>query len=366
MGYPENKLFLEDCQLQDDFYLNLLGWGSCGLTVGEGSDIVLYSSDSICESEPPVVRSRIRHGERITSVTCSDQVTFIGDCSGTVTMYDQQVGQPIVRQGKQHCARIGVMDLHNTLLATGSRDGSCKVFDVRMKLTRPLFTTKHRQEVCGLKWSPNGICLASGGNDNCLSVYDIRMTCSGQSNQATHGTILHVENAHQAAIKALGWLSNSVLVSGGGTSCKRLKGWHIDSHDTYDNQYDTNRTLFTQDTGSQVCAIITNPEMRPGWVMTTHGFSDNEVCGWRVNTRLHDHVSYPGDASDQKNLNHKVTQMWRMANQHQSRVLYAANRGEWVATGSGDGTIRVWRAFEEEPKRMNRRQWESRMMLTML
>ena len=31
----------------------------------------------------------------------------------------------------------------------------------------------HRQEVCGLKWSPDGQQLASGGNDNMLCIWDI-------------------------------------------------------------------------------------------------------------------------------------------------------------------------------------------------
>ena len=31
--------------------------------------------------------------------------------------------------------------------------------------------TGHQQEVCGLKWSPSGGQLASGGNDNLLHVW---------------------------------------------------------------------------------------------------------------------------------------------------------------------------------------------------
>jgi len=29
----------------------------------------------------------------------------------------------------------------------------------------------HEQEVCGLKWSPSGNQLASGGNDNILNIW---------------------------------------------------------------------------------------------------------------------------------------------------------------------------------------------------
>lgn len=36
----------------------------------------------------------------------------------------------------------------------------------------------HRQEVCGLKWSPDGQYLASGGNDNRLHVWSHHTTSS--------------------------------------------------------------------------------------------------------------------------------------------------------------------------------------------
>lgn len=37
----------------------------------------------------------------------------------------------------------------------------------------------HRQEVCGLKWSPDGQQLASGGNDNMLCIWDINTRMRG-------------------------------------------------------------------------------------------------------------------------------------------------------------------------------------------
>ena len=37
----------------------------------------------------------------------------------------------------------------------------------------------HRQEVCGLKWSPDGQQLASGGNDNLLCIWDINNRMRG-------------------------------------------------------------------------------------------------------------------------------------------------------------------------------------------
>lgn len=50
--------------------------------------------------------------------------------------------------------------------------------------------TAHTQEVCGLKWSPSGTQLASGGNDNLLHIW-----------QAGAMQPLHRLASHQAAVK---------------------------------------------------------------------------------------------------------------------------------------------------------------------
>lgn len=48
-----------------------------------------------------------------------------------------------------------------------------------------------QKQVCGLKWSPDGTTLASGGNDNLLNIWDAR-----QSDQARFAL-----PDHQAAVK---------------------------------------------------------------------------------------------------------------------------------------------------------------------
>lgn len=57
-------------------------------------------------------------------------------------------------------------------------------------------TTRWMQEVCGLKWSPDGRFLASGGNDNRLCIW------AAEANER-HSAVqpLHVLTEHQAAVK---------------------------------------------------------------------------------------------------------------------------------------------------------------------
>ncbi len=52
------------------------------------------------------------------------------------------------------------------MLCSGSRDHMILGWDHR-EASRPIKRYQgHTQEVCGLRWSPDGQLLASGGNDN--------------------------------------------------------------------------------------------------------------------------------------------------------------------------------------------------------
>jgi WD40 repeat protein len=56
--------------------------------------------------------------------------------------------------------------------SSGTRNsGDILIYDVRQKDLIIKFQS-HRQEICGLKWCPNGRYLASGSNDNTVCVWD--------------------------------------------------------------------------------------------------------------------------------------------------------------------------------------------------
>jgi cell division cycle 20-like protein 1 (cofactor of APC complex) len=71
-----------------------------------------------------------------------------------------------------HDARAGTLAWNDYVLSTGSRDRAILHRDVRSPDHYFRRLQGHRQEVCGIKWSPSGTQLASGGNDNKLIVWD--------------------------------------------------------------------------------------------------------------------------------------------------------------------------------------------------
>jgi WD40 repeat protein len=79
---------------------------------------------------------------------------------------------------------------------SGSRSGYIHHHDVRVAEHLVGSFAGHSQEVCGLKWSPDGKYLASGGNDNMLNIWP---TDPGVFYSAA--SPIHTFSQHQAAVK---------------------------------------------------------------------------------------------------------------------------------------------------------------------
>ncbi|KAJ3329807.1 substrate-specific activator of APC-dependent proteolysis, partial [Blyttiomyces sp. JEL0837] len=170
--------------------------------------------------------------------------------------------------------------------------------------------------VCGLKWSPEGTHLASGGNDNKLLVWD---------RQSSHRKPLYTFSDHEAAVKAIAWSPHQqgLLASGGGTADRRIRFWNT--------QFGT--ALTSVDTNSQVCNVAWSKTSNE--IVSTHGFSHNEVIIWKFQNQ-----------HDKKNPT--MSQMAVLTG-HTMRVLYLAVSpdSQNIVTGAGDETLRFWNVFEK-------------------
>lgn len=170
-----------------------------------------------------------------------------------------------LRTLRGHSARVGALAWNGPTLATGGRDNMILNHDVRIRNHVIGSMAAHEQEVCGLKWSPSGQQLASGGNDNMLHIWD---AASASSMDASP---LHRLDEHQAAVKALAWcpFQSNLLASGGGTADRCIKFWN--TH--------TGACVNSIDTRSQVCALQWSKHEKE--ILSSHGFSQNQLCLWK-------------------------------------------------------------------------------------
>ena len=144
----------------------------------------------------------------------------------------------LIRSMDGHCGRVGVLAWHQAMLSSGSRDASIIQRDVRSPREALAVLHGHAQEVCGLKWAPNGSQLASGGNDNLLNVWDDRR--HGTDRRQPSAAPLYTLTHHKAAVKALAWCpwQRHVLASGGGTADRMIMFWNMQTG-TFVNAVDT-------------------------------------------------------------------------------------------------------------------------------
>lgn len=299
---------LDAPELMDDYYLNLLDWGSSNtVAVALNQSVYLWSASSgACEE-----LLRCGEGDYVSSVAwaADGRHVAVGLSSSAVQVWDAERRRPL-RALAGHSARVGALAWNGHTLSTGSRDASIACHDVRVRAATTAVLRGHEGEVCGLRWSPSGAQLASGGNDNVLNVWD-----AAAAGAAPGAAPAHRLTAHRAAVKALAWcpFQGNLLASGGGTADGSIKFWN--TH--------TGALVNSVDTGSQVCALAWSRHERE--ILSSHGFAQNQLCLWK----------YPTMA--------KVAEMTG----HTSRVLHLATSpdGATVCSAAADETLRFWRCF---------------------
>ncbi|KAI0909444.1 WD40-repeat-containing domain protein [Ustulina deusta] len=296
---------LDAPELADDFYLNLVDWGSANvLGVGLGSSVYMWNAQSsrvnkLCTLED----------DTVTSVSWIQKGTHIaiGTGKGLVQIWDAEKTRRL-RTMTGHTARVGSLAWNTHILTSGSRDRLIYHRDVRAPDQWMRKLMGHKQEVCGLKWNSEDGQLASGGNDNKLMVWD-----------KLSETPLWKFSDHTAAVKAIAWSPHQrgLLASGGGTADRR-----IIFHDTVRGS-----VINEVDTGSQVCNISWSKNSNE--IVSTHGYSQNQIVVWK----------YPS-----------MSQVVSLTG-HTYRVLYLAMSpdGRTVVTGAGDETLRFWTVFGRRP-----------------
>lgn len=305
---------LDAPDLLDDYYLNLLSWSSTNvLAVALAQSVYLW--DATSGSIKELMNVEDVANDYICSTSWIQQGgthLAIGTASNTVQLWDVQAGKQ-VRSMDGHSARVGALDWNGHILSSASRDTTIINHDVRVQHHITTVMRHHTQEICGLKWNPEGTQLASGANDNTVCIWD-----------ASHmgGTVpKHHFVEHQAAVKALAWSPHerNLLATGGGTADRSIKFWNTSS----------GMMLNSIDAGSQVCALQWSPLEKE--ILSSHGYAENQLCLWKYPTMV------------------KTKEL----KGHTARVLHMATSpdGSMVVSGAADETLRFWNVFASDAKK---------------
>ena len=297
---------LDAPDLADDFYLNLVDWGSSNmLGVGLGSCVYMWNAVT-----QQVTKLTELPDDQVTSVSWIQRGSHvaIGTNRGLVQIWDAEKCRKL-RNMTGHTNRAGALAWNDHILTSGSRDRNIFHRDVRAPDQYVRKLVGHKQEICGLKWNTEDGQLASGGNDNKLMVWD-----------KLDDTPLFKFSDHTAAVKAIAWSPHQhyLLASGGGTADRGIKFWNTQ----------TGSLIQDIDTGSQVCNLAWSKNSNE--IVSTHGYSQNQIVVWK----------YPS-----------MTQVASLTG-HTFRVLYLAMSpdGQTVVTGAGDETLRFWKCFGKKDR----------------
>jgi cell division cycle 20, cofactor of APC complex len=292
--------------LVDDYYLNLLDWSSGNqVAIGLERNVYVWSAESGTVSsllECPA-------DTYIASVKWSGDGSYVaaGLGTGEVQIWDVEEGTKL-RSMHGHDTRVSVMGWNKHLLSTGARSGIVFNHDVRVAQHKIAELHSHTAEVCGLEWRSDGAQLATGGNDNLVTIWDARHLNAPKFQKTNH----------KAAIKALAWCpwQPNLLATGGGSHDRNIHFWNTTS----------GARVNSIDTGSQVTSLRWSLAYKE--LVSSSGFPDNSLSIW----------SYP---SLVKNIEIPA---------HESRVLHSALSpdGQMLATAAADESLKFWKVFERK------------------
>lgn len=310
---PEKILDAPD--LKNDWYLNLVSWGSTNvLAVALNSSVYLWnasSGDIKCLLQTA-------DGEYISSLSWIQEggQLAVGTSLNTVEIWDSETGSRL-RKMTGHSQRVSSLDWNAHILSSGSKSGLIFHDDVRIANHHIGTLNGHDgHEICGLKWSPDGKYLASGANDNRVNIWS-----SASVSQDTENVAPLQQLAHSSAVKAVNWCpwKPHLIATGAGTTDRFLRIWNASN----------GNCLYSVDTKSQISGVEWNEEHQE--LISAHGYQSNDLNIWKFPSMT------------------KVAEL--SGHTHRILGLCMSPDKSTVVSLSADETLRFWECFPADTQR---------------
>jgi WD40 repeat protein len=305
-------------QVYDDFYHNPLDWSV--------HNIVAYIDEAdvfmVEPSDAPQTWKISDQGNAVSVKFSPDGRNLaVGTYNGTLQVLDVETRQ-LIWDNKAHGSRIACLAWHNELIFTGSRDHSINANDPVNDVSIQIGS--HLQEVCGMKVSPAGNKLVTGGNDNVVKVWDLTKLYS----ESPVAQIDEVFSLHKSAIKAIDFSSTNsdIVATGGGCNDGIVFVWNVNTQEIY-KQIEIDKQI------TNLSWLESGKE-----IVTTYGF------GWNRNTKF--------------NIEHNSIDIWSLETSkvvqrfegHKGRVLFSAMapNKEGFVTAASDNFLKFWKPDPNE------------------
>ena len=189
---PERILDAPD--IKNDYYLQLIDWSASNiLAVALMREIYLWNANTGDITNLLTLDEE----QYISSVSWIEEGSHlaVGTSDGDIQLWDTDKVKRL-RLMPGQAGRVGTLSWNSHILSGGTKTGLIQSHDVRVANHLISNLSGHTQEVCGLKWSPGGQYLASGGNDNTIQIWSNSMSLNADNNKP-----IHTFTEHMAAVK---------------------------------------------------------------------------------------------------------------------------------------------------------------------
>jgi WD40 repeat protein len=286
--------------LRDDYYVNLLDWSSknmIALSLPQGTYVMnMFTDERTCIFDQEVDVLKFNNEGSILAMAGCERGLAFSDFNSVTWHYacDEYFHS---------------LDWFSNRLATGIRTGKIWIYDTRCNHNERVLAGSHREnvKVCGLKWSQDGLYLASGAGDDKTMVWDSRTwKCLASYDR-------------YASVKALAWCPSNpaLLASGCGQGDRRIIINDVFSNDVV-SQFATE---------SQISSLFW---LDGRTLLSTEGWAGGnpKVCIW--------------DSMSGKQLSIGV--------HHKKRIVNSAidPTGSILVTASADEQVCLWKIPKEE------------------